>query len=61
MLVHTTGLKSRILGYISKGDIVPLVKTTDWNALKTYLIANDESKHASVITLSLKVPSRLFV
>ena len=29
MLIHTTGLKSRILGYISKGDMVPLVNTTD--------------------------------
>jgi len=39
-----TGWKSRIFGYMSKGDRVPEVMTTVWNRLKTGLIAIDESR-----------------
>ena len=42
--VISTGLKSRIFGYISKGDRVPEVMITDWNRLNTGLIAREESK-----------------
>ena len=34
-----TGWKSSILGYMSKGDNVPDVMTTDWNLSNTGLIA----------------------
>ena len=39
-----TGWKSRILGYMSSGESVPDVITTDWNRLNTGLMAIDESK-----------------
>lgn len=39
-----TGLKSRILGYISKGESVPEVITTDWNLSNTGFMAILESR-----------------
>lgn len=42
--VATTGWKSSIFGYISKGDSVPDVITTVWNRLNTGLMAIEESK-----------------
>lgn len=40
-----TGWKSKIFGYMSRGERVPEVMTTVWNFVKTGLIASDESKH----------------
>jgi hypothetical protein len=45
----TTGWKSRILGYMSSGDSVPDVITTDWNRASTGRMAIDESMHLSYI------------
>jgi hypothetical protein len=39
-----TGWKSRILGYISSGERVPEVITTDWNLSNTGLMAMLESR-----------------
>lgn len=39
-----TGWKSRIFGYISRGERVPEVMTTVWKRLKIGLMAIDESK-----------------
>ena len=44
-LVMMTGWKSRILGYMSSGDSVPDVITTDWYRSNTGLMARDESRH----------------
>lgn len=41
----TTGLNCSILGYMSKGDIVPEVMTTLLNFSKTGLIASEGSRH----------------
>jgi|LakMenEpi03Aug12_release.lakeMendotaPanAssembly.Ray.scaffolds.fasta_scaffold4525807_1 hypothetical protein len=40
------GLKSRSLGYISIGDMVPEVRITDLNSLNIFSIAKLESKQA---------------
>lgn len=40
-----TGWKSRILGYMSKGESVPEVITTVWYLVNTGLMAMDESRH----------------
>jgi len=45
--VVTTLLIPRIFGYISRGDIVPDVRTTDWYLFRTGAIAKDASKHLS--------------
>ena len=39
----TTGWKSRILGYMSRGERVPLVMTTVWNRSNTGRMAMLES------------------
>ena len=39
-----TGWKSNIFGYMSRGDRVPEVMTTDWKRLNIGLIAIEESK-----------------
>ena len=44
-LVMMTGWKSRIFGYMSSGDSVPEVITTDWYRSNTGFIASDESRH----------------
>ena len=42
-LAMITGWKSSILGYMSRGERVPLVITTLWNRSKSYnLKGNDE-------------------
>jgi hypothetical protein len=41
----TLGLKSKILGYISRGESVPEVITTVWKRSKIGLTAIDASKH----------------
>lgn len=51
----TTGLKSRILGYISRGDKVPEVITTDWNLSNTGLMAILESKQLKQETTSINI------
>lgn len=43
--VKTTGWKSKIFGYISKGDRVPDVMTTLWNRSNTGLMAMEQSRH----------------
>lgn len=40
----TAGLKSRILGYMSRGERVPEVITTDWKRSNTGLMAILESR-----------------
>ena len=49
-----TGWKSRIFGYISRGERVPEVMTTVWNRLKTGLIAIDESKQLQIPKINHK-------
>lgn len=51
------GLKFRILGYISRGDIVPDVRITDLNSANTCIMANEQSRQANVIKGSFKEPS----
>ena len=51
-----TGWKSRIFGYMSKGDSVPDVITTVWNRLKTGLIAIDESRQLQQKKDSIIIP-----
>ena len=50
------GLKSSILGYISRGDNVPDVITTDWNLSNTGRIAMLASKHRKCSTGSTFAP-----
>ncbi len=40
-----TGWKSRILGYMSRGERVPEVMTTDWKRSNTGRMAMEESRH----------------
>ena len=51
-----TGLKSNILGYISKGDSVPDVITTDWKRSNTGRIAILASKQRKCSTGSTFAP-----
>jgi hypothetical protein len=48
MLFMNVGLKSRILVYISIGDIVPEVSTTDLKVERTTFIPMDGSKQVKV-------------
>ena len=48
ILLLTSGLKFNILGYISRGDIVPEVRMTALNLSNTGFIARDESRQANV-------------
>jgi len=57
ILFKTVGLKSRIFGYISKGDIVPDVRTTALKSAKIGFIPKELSMQENVNSGSFNEPS----
>ena len=54
-----TGSKLSILGYMSRGDIVPLVITTDLNFFNTGCMAMEASRQLQECQSCIKLPDDL--